>query len=216
MMRETLATRAAPFGLITMGVVAKDEATPQTLYLLGTGPTFWPVFTGSPEYRDGKPDPLDRWSMRVLPEIAAHLPATVVDIVYPFGGPPYAPFLRWATETGEAHQSPVGMLVHEDAGLMISYRGGIVVDGVHDTLRGPARAPCETSCPNQPCTTACPVDALSAADGYNVDACHAYLDTAAGQDCLQNGCKARRACPISQRFGRDTAQSAFHMKSFHP
>lgn len=199
-----------------MGMVGMNAPAQHTLYLLGTGPTFWPIFTKSPEFHDSAPDPLDRWSMRVVPEIACQLPVAVHDIVYPFGGPPYAPFLQWATETGEAHYSAVGMLVHERAGLMISFRGGIIVKGAVDVSKPPSLVPCETSCTGQPCASACPVAALSATDGYDVTACHAYLDTAEGADCLRNGCRARRACPISQQFGRDPAQSAFHMKSFHP
>lgn len=214
-LRDALHDLASAQGLIVMGAVQSVEDD-HTIYLLGTGPGFWPVFSASQEYGDGAPDPLDRWSQRVLPEIGAGLPQAPSDFVYPFGGPPYAPFLHWAVQTGEAFQSPVGMLVHQDAGLMISYRGAIVVPGIAKPVPANAPSPCTTACAAQPCKTACPVDALSAEQGYDVAACHAYLDTSAGQDCLQNGCKARRACPISQRFGRDPAQSAFHMKAFHP
>ncbi|MBL4766963.1 MAG: ferredoxin, partial [Rhodobacteraceae bacterium] len=71
------------------------------------------------------------------------------------------------------------------------------------------------SCHLHPCTTACPVDALSATHSYDIDACHAYLNTEAGQDCMTNGCAARRACPVSQRAGRVPEQSNLHMKAFH-
>jgi hypothetical protein len=171
----------------------------------------WPVFTATPEYQDGAGNPLDRWSKRVLGALAA---PRGWGTVFPSDGPPYAPFIAWAKATGRFWDSPAGMLVHDTAGLMISIRGAFVTPNV-----GPAQTaanPCKT-CINQPCATACPVDALSAERGYDVAACHAYLDTdAAGQDCLTKGCKARRACPVSQRFGRDPEQSAFHMRSFHP
>ncbi|MBS8226880.1 ferredoxin, partial [Vannielia litorea] len=62
--------------------------------------------------------------------------------------------------------------------------------------------------------TACPVNALSAS-GYDTGACHAYLDTPEGADCLNRGCKVRRACPVSAAFPRVEAQSAFHMDHFH-
>ena len=180
-----------------------------TLVLLGAGPGFWPVFTASPEHADGAPDPIDRWSRRVIGGLAPGARA-----VFPFDGPPYAPFLAWARASGAAWDSPVGMLVHDRAGLMISYRGALRFEGELPLPPRPASAPC-TACA-APCTTACPVDALSAARGYDVAACHAFLDTAEGQDCLTRGCRARRACPVSESFGRDPAQSAFHMKAFHP
>ncbi|TNF60187.1 MAG: ferredoxin [Rhodobacteraceae bacterium] len=205
---DPLAVQAAPHGLIVMGALHEDA---QTLVLLGTGPGFWPVFTASTEHADGAPDPVDRWSTRVIGALAVQ--AGAARAVFPFGGPPHAPFLAWAKASGRAWSSPVGMLVHDRAGLMISYRGGLVFDGLLP-LPEPARKPCDTCA--APCATACPVDALDAGRGYDVAACHAFLDTAAGQDCLTQGCRARRACPVSQAFGRDPAQSAFHMKAFHP
>ena len=75
--------------------------------------------------------------------------------------------------------------------------------------------PCDT-CAAKPCLTACPVNALSAETGYDLAACHSFLDTEAGQDCMSRGCKARRACPVSQSYARLPEQSAFHMRSFHP
>ena len=43
-----------------------DDCAPEgtgTLILLGPHePRFWTAFAESPEYRDGAPDPLDRWS----------------------------------------------------------------------------------------------------------------------------------------------------------
>jgi len=77
----------------------------------------------------------------------------------------------------------------------------------------PGVSPCET-CTARPCVSACPVNALNAETSYDVPACKAYLDTPAGTDCMSKGCKVRRACPISQRFARPKAQSAFHMKAF--
>ncbi len=191
------------FGLFVMG--AADGHI-----LVGAGPRMWPVFTAAPEYQDGARDPLDRWSKRALGALAA---PRGWDVVFPSDGPPYAPFIAWAKATGRFWDSPAGMLVHDRAGLMISIRGAFVTPDAEPTQS--AASPC-ISCTNQPCATACPVDALSAENGYDVAACHAYLDTEPGRDCLERGCKARRACPISAAFGRDPAQSAFHMKSFHP
>ena len=131
--------------------------------------------------------------------------------LFPFGGPPYLPFIAWATRTGRAWPSPVGMLVHDRAGLMISIRGAIALPHSID-LPATGPRPCETCA--APCRSACPVDALGP-DGYDVVACHAYLDTDPGRDCMELGCKARRACPLSAASERVPAQSAYHMRQFH-
>ena len=63
-----------------------------TLVLLGPdGPGFWTIFRASPEVGDGAPDPLDRWSERVIGALAARLGAAAL---FPFGGPPLAALHR--------------------------------------------------------------------------------------------------------------------------
>jgi epoxyqueuosine reductase len=189
-----------------------DDDAPEgcgTLLMLGPDePRFWPAFTASDEYRDGAPDPMDRWSRRVIGDWAADVGAQAL---YPFGGPPYLPFYRWALRTGRIHASPVNLLVHDAAGLFVSFRGALALRERIE-LPPPPPAPCST-CADQPCLTACPVDALTPA-GYDVPRCKSYLDTFAGQDCLTAGCLVRRACPVSHGFGRDPAQSGFHMRHF--
>lgn len=206
---DTIRHTVAADGLDVMGGV-HDRGT--TLILLGPGADFWDIFQHTTEFLDGLPDPFDRWSLRVIKRLARFLHA---DPIFPFGGPPYAPFLQWALESGRAWSSPVGMLVHDTAGLMVSYRGALKFPQLIDLPVKSASSPC-TECIGKPCTTACPVSALSGDAAYEVDACHAYLDTSAGQECMSNGCIARRACPVSQRFNRSPAQSALHMKAFHP
>ncbi|WP_319825798.1 ferredoxin [Thalassovita sp.] len=180
-----------------------------TLILLGPDePAFWPGFTTSPEMADGQPDPMDRWSARVIGDLADDLGATAF---FPFGGPPWHSFLRWAQDTGRAFTSPIKLLVHDRAGLFISYRGALGFAARLDLPAPPADAPC-TGCA-APCATACPVDAF-ATGRYDVAACKAYLATDPGQDCMARGCAARRACPLSQQFGRLPEQSAFHMRAF--
>ena len=100
--------------LAVMGVVQDDlPEGVATLVLLGPlEPGFWPAFTASPEYRDDTPHPLDRWSLRVITRMAERLGATPF---FPFGGPPYQPFIAWAKASGRAHSSPVGLLVHDTA-----------------------------------------------------------------------------------------------------
>lgn len=202
-------TAAAGQQLGVMGVVQDDLPDGvASLVLLGPlEPGFWPAFTASPEYLDGAPDPLDRWSHRVITGLAEALNATPF---FPFGGPPYQPFIAWAKTSGRAHSSPVGLLVHDTAGLMISYRGAL---GFADHIDAPAPppSPCET-CETRPCLTACPVDAF-ASGSYDVAACKADLDRP-GNDCMTSGCAVRRACPVSRGHGRLEAQSAFHMRAF--
>lgn len=179
----------------------------QTLVLLGPNePEFWSGLQSSPEWHMA--DPVDAWSKRVIDAWAAEINAIAL---YPFGPPPYRPFLRWAQRTGRIHSSPSGMLVHDTAGLFVSFRGAL---GLRERIEmpKPRPSPCET-CDGHPCQTACPVGALRG-DHYAVDLCKAHLVRPEGQDCLAEGCRARRACPVSQNWGRSSVQSAYHMKRF--
>ena len=179
-----------------------------TLVLLGPEePGFWAAFRAGAEYRDGGADPIDRRSARVIGGLADRLGAAAL---FPFGGPPHRPFLRWAIRSGHAWSSPVGLLVHETAGLMVSFRGALAFAQRFD-LPQPGPRPCDT-CAGF-CLDACPVGALGKG-GYDLRACHGFLDTAAGEDCLGRGCAVRRACPVGAGR-RVEAQSAFHMKAFH-
>lgn len=189
-----------------------DDAAPdgcQTLLLLGPDePSFWPAFTASKEYSDNTPDPMDRWSLRVVGELAQDLSATAL---FPFGGEPYHPFYTWALRTGRIHASPINFLVHDTAGLFVSFRGALCLSEKIDLPKAPPN-PCK-ACVEKPCQTACPVDALTL-EGYDVTSCKAYLRTPEGADCTTKGCAVRRICPVSQKFGRLPAQSAFHMRAF--
>lgn len=179
-----------------------------TLLLLGPGNGFWEHVRTAPEFTEGA-DPLDRWSRRVIGALARELGAQAL---FPFDGPPWLPFQSWATDSGRCWESPVRLLVHDRAGLWASFRGALAFETVVPLPETPAAPPC-AGC-HAPCLTACPVGALGP-EGYDTDACHRYLDTAAGADCLTRGCKVRRACPVSAAFPRVEAQSAFHMSHFH-
>lgn len=182
--------------------------TGTVLMLSPDEPAFWPAFTRSPEYRDGAADPMDRWSARVIGGWAARLGATPL---YPFGGPPFRPFIRWALDSGAVHQSPVGLLVHARAGLFVSFRGALALPERLE-LPVPAPSPC-AGCVTRPCLTACPVGALTA-HGYDVPACKAHVTGAGRKTCLEQGCGVRLSCPASQGHGRVPEQSAFHMQNF--
>jgi len=203
-------------GLIVMGALLPRQVEAKqldggTLILLGAGQVFWSVLTSSPEWHDKKPDPVDRWSSRVITDLANELNAHAY---FPFGGPPYAPFIDWALKSGRTYSSPVGALVHDQVGMMISFRGALHFSDEVPIPRASGKSPC-TTCP-APCTTACPVGALNTDSFYNVDACHSHLDTIEGHSCMTGGCLARRACPLSHASGRLPEQSAHHMKAFHP
>lgn len=206
---ERIEAALAARHLAVMGLVRGDVPEGvESLVLLGPlEPGFWQHFTGSEEYRDGAPDPLDRWSARVIGALAEALGAQAF---FPFGGPPHQPFIRWAKASGRAHDSPVGLLVHDSAGMMVSYRGAL---GFGFALEGPEPGPSPClSCADQPCRTACPADAF-ASGLYDVPACKADLERK-GNDCMERGCAVRRACPLSRAYGRVEAQSAFHMRAF--
>ncbi len=182
----------------------------KTLVLLGPDePAFWPAFTQSAEYKDNRPDAMDRWSTRVINAWAQMRGATTL---FPFGGAPFLPFFSWATRTGRIHASPINFLVHDTAGLFVSFRGALALPELVDLPPSP-QSPCNT-CTDQPCRAACPVSALTP-NGYDVPECKAYLDTPDGAGCMQTGCAVRRSCPVSERFGRLTAQSAYHMRHFN-
>jgi len=188
-----------------------DGAPVGTLVLLGwAGGRQWPAFAASPERRDSAPHPLDRWSKRVIDGLAAASGATAF---YPFGGPPYLPFQRWAERGDRVFPSPLGIFVHAEHGLWHSYRGAL---GFSARLALPppetGASPCGT-CAGRPCLTACPVGAFTPGR-YDVDACAAHVKSAAGTECRTGGCLARRACPVGadRRYGHDEA--SFYMAAF--
>ncbi len=181
----------------------------QTLLLIGPGPGFWPHMTAQPEWQDGAPDPVDRWSRRAIGRIACDLGAKAL---FPFGGPPHRPFYGWALRTGRVHASPVRLLVHDRSGLWVSFRGALAFKARLHLPPAPP-PPCD-GCAGKPCLAACPPAALTAA-GYDLAACHAFLDAPRGQDCMALGCAVRRACPQSAAHARMPEQSAYHMRQFH-
>ena len=188
----------------------EDEALPvgtKTLLLIGPKePGFWPHLTAQPEW-DGAPDPVDRWSRRVIGGMACDIGAKAL---FPFGGPPYHPFYKWALRTGRVWYSPVRLLVHAGQGLMVSFRGALALKE-HIAVPPPSAKPCEGCA--APCLAACPAGALGE-KGYDVPACHAYL-SGGDRDCMKAGCLVRRACPVTQAYARMPEQSAYHMRQFH-
>ncbi len=202
---DQITDAAAALHLAPLGGFHDDGTT--TVLLGPLEPGFWAYVSDRPEFQSGVSDPLDAWSRWTITALGYVTGSTPI---FPFGGPPYHPFITWALRSGEAWQSPVDLLVHKDAGLLVSYRGALVFDHLIE-LPAPARNPC-VSCEGQPCRSACPVGALGP-ESYDVPTCKAHIDT---DPICQTGCRVRLACPISQSYPRDHEQTAFHMKAFHP
>ena len=182
-----------------------------TLVLVGfTGRENWSFFASSPEAADGKANPLDRWSRRIVGAVAARFG---VAAIFPFDGPPWAPFQRWAQKAEPVYPSPLGMLIHPDWGLWHAWRGALAFSQLLELPQPDRRtSPCE-SCAEKPCLAACPVNAFSSA-GYDVAACVAHLDSLEGADCRGYGCRARRACPVGAQHRYAPDQAQFHLRAF--
>jgi hypothetical protein len=209
---EIIESQLDHLGLCNLGAfhpAADDFSSSRTLMLLGPSKDLWNIFQNAPEYKDKNPNPVDRWSARVIGGLASDLNARAI---FPFGGAPFAPFLTWAIQSKQAFSSKVGMLVHVKMGLMVSYRGALAFDVALDLPPTETRSPCDT-CTDMPCLSTCPVSAISPS-GYDVATCKDFLKTASGTNCMTMGCSVRRSCPLSVGAHREAAQSALHMQAF--
>jgi ferredoxin len=189
----------------------KDGKPPATLILVGdVAGAIWPYFSGAPEASDGRPDPLDRWTQRIVDGIAAQVNAMPI---YPFGGPPYWPFQRWAQRAESVFPSPLGILIHPEHGLWHAYRAALsFAEQIDLPPKAEARSPCET-CAGKPCLSACPVGAFTR-QGFDVDACARHISQPAGEPCMTGGCLARNACPVASGRRYSGPQTRFHMAAF--
>jgi ferredoxin len=218
---ERIRHSVAPHGLALRGGFhpGKEDAVPalagdrvcRTVLLIGNlGGAMWACFSRSPEYADGGAHPLDRWTRRIL-EAAADSVAALA--LFPFGGPPWLPFQRWALKAEEVSVSPLGILIHPDFGLWHAYRGALALAENLDLPKPHRQAsPCD-SCANRPCLSACPVGAFQPA-GYDVASCRDHVASARGESCRDGGCMARLACPVGREHGYPKGQMAFHMAAF--
>jgi len=178
-----------------------------TVVLVGNvGPAMWQAFS---RLRDPLVDKLDDWSEEVLTDVARRFEATAC---FPFSRPPL-PFQRWAMRAEPCHVSPLGILVHPDYGLWHGYRGALLLPRRLE-LPPPDRrpSPCD-GCADKPCLGTCPVGAFSSA-GYDVPACTRHIATPVGEDCVDLGCRARRACPVGTAYQYLPDQVRFHMTDF--
>jgi hypothetical protein len=210
---DAIARAAAADGLAVVGAFhpGAEDLPPEgcaTLVLLGPGgPEMWEAFTASAECSDGEPHPMDRWSTRVIGALAERFGAAAL---FPFGGPPYQPFQRWAVRAEGARTSPVAMQVTPERGLWASYRGALAFGTRLDLPLAAHTDPC-AGCA-APCLTACPVGAFT--DGtYDVPKCTGHVQGVDGAGCRE-GCLVRRACPAGAGMDLPAAQRAFHLDAF--
>jgi hypothetical protein len=193
-----------------VGTLLPHSTVPGTVVLFGfTGSVQWPHFANSREASDGLPDPLDRWSRRVIGGLAREFHGRDF---YPDDKPAIS-FQRLAARCESVDRSPIGILMHPDWGLWHAYRGGLAFARIMKLPRlERAQFPCE-SCTGQPCLTACPVDAFTP-DGFDSKRCIRHVESAAGAECREGGCLARRACPVAPSARYPPPQAQFHMAAF--
>jgi len=211
---DTIAARLDRLGLLVRGGFHPEAAdgvpgAPAVVVMIGNaGPAMWPVFM---DQRTPGADAMNRWSRQNIDAVAAELGAVAL---YPFDGPPWYPFQRWAQRAEPVFPSPIGMLIHPEHGLWHAYRGALAFDrdvaGLPEA--GGVARPCD-SCADKPCLTTCPVGAFDGT-AYDVPACAGHLRRPEGADCLDLGCRARRACPVGRDATYLPAQAAFHMAAF--
>lgn len=228
----SLARRLGRVGLLVLGrfVIEKGDigtAGPAALagrsaVLVGNaGSGMWEAFSACHEFADGRADPLDRWTRRVVGEALAGQAGGKAQALFPFGNPVW-PFQRWARRAMGVEASPLGLLIHPEYGLWFALRAAIVTgkNAVEKPIQVVEKVihPC-AGCREKPCLSACPVEAFSPED-FAVERCRSYLDSrrwqidSAAPDCMQGGCAAREACPVGRNRRYPDAQVRFHMSAY--
>lgn len=221
---SNLATKLASHGLCVRGVTRTLDgehrsATGTWVVLVGhVGGALWPHLSTSPEYHDGQPHPLDRWSQRVLTALAQELSdqelsdqAFGVEVCLPFDKP-YPPFQRWAMRALGLKPSPLGILMDPAYGLWHAWRGALLFKTRPPNLpqHTPAPHPCDT-CATKPCLHTCPVQAI-VPQGLQPEPCLRHLDDAQ-TPCRRHGCQARLSCPVGRPYA--SVQHRFHLEAFY-
>jgi hypothetical protein len=210
-----------------------DGTTASRVWMVGVvGSAFWPHFKASSFYSDGKADPLDRWSRALGEQLATGFGGVAL---FPFDGPPYHPFQQWADRAEPTQASAMMLRIHPEHGLWHAYRFALALPALEAepaaivalppaaqaASTGPApnaawnslpAGLCAT-CSGQPCLQACPVQAYTG-ETFVLQACASHLHSGQGEDCMQSGCLARRACPVGATLRYMPEHAAFHMRAF--
>jgi len=169
-------------------------AAQRVLVLACGGRAFGRALLQAPEARSG-PDPVDRFTARVVGEAATALAQKGQPTRALFGferrAGQFADFVALGRAAGLGAPSRLGLLIHPRYGPWLAIRAVLLTAG-----SGPTTAPLAVfdpcaGCP-APCASACPVAAPNAS-GFEVAACSRHrLDTGGCRD----RCAARRACPV--------------------
>ena len=178
------------------------------------GPAFFDHFArAAPEAHDSAPNPLDRFTARVVDAAvaAALAPLAVAHATYfPFAGSaPLIPFQRLGRAAGLGGPGPLGLQIHPVFGPWWAYRALVIVDGELP----PAPAPGDgcAGC-DAPCVAACPAGAV-AVTGFGLSACHARR---LSDEACRLSCAARIACVRGPEHRYSDGQLAFHMTASMP
>ena len=197
----------APAGLMSFGWFSDNGQAGLLMGNVGSG--LWPAFSTSPEYDDAQPDPLNRWTRRIVDPVANAVDA---EVRYPFGEQLW-PFQRYARAATGMKQSPLGLLIHPQFGLWTAFRAVLIFDySIDPKTIVTTDHPCD-DCVEKPCLNICPVGAFSG-KGYDYPSCRAHIASSQGRMCLEFGCRARVACPVGEHHAYDADHQAFHMQAF--
>jgi len=205
-------------GAWASGAQASGARAATLVFAGNVGSRMWQTFTADHpvESADNEAHPtlLDDWSRKTLAEVADALGGpTRCEALFPFEGPPFLPFIRWAQRAEPVFPSPIGPLIHPDHGLWHAYRGALIFA---ERIELPARpdwsSPCET-CEDKPCLTGCPVQAHKE-NAFDLATCLGHVVTDAGAGCMADGCLARRACPVGRTTQYTADHARFHMMAF--
>ena len=178
------------------------------------GPTFFDRFEAAGvEAVDGAPNPLDRYTRRVVDAAVTSVLGSLGvghAVFFPFAGlSPLIPFQRLGRAAGVGPPGPLGLQIHPVYGPWWAYRALIVVDRALHT--GPSLEDTCSGCP-APCVGACPGAAVSTA-GFSIPACHAERLRA---PACRLSCAARIACVRGPEHRYRDEELAFHMIASMP
>ncbi len=176
------------------------------------GPAFFDRFDGGAEATDGAPNPLDRYTERVIAGATrdALRPHGVAHVVhFPFGARPLIPFQRLGRAAGLGGPGPLGLQIHPTFGPWWAYRALIVLDRPLPEAPPPGDgcAGCDA-----PCVAACPAGAV-ARGGFDIVACQARRLVA--EPCRLS-CVARISCVRGPEHRYRDEELAFHMRASMP
>lgn len=186
-----------------------DECTFKTVILAGhAGSSFWSQFRQFKSTHAGD-DPLDAWSRSVAAPIAKEFGCTAI---YPFEKP-WWPFQRWIMVSEGLKASPLGILIHPKFGLWHGYRAAFGFDHHIEIPPGKLLEHACDTCITKPCLSACPANAL-VNETFDLKACRTYLSAPTDStNCMDDGCIARNACPVGEKYRYTTEHLQFHMRA---